>query len=328
MPKVKPQASTSTLSKPQKPKQDDSESISLSEGDSIDGSQDEQSLQDSHHDSDEENEALGDLSDLPIFEDVEEENALSVEALEKYKAAQERAGVVYISRIPPGMSPNKVRHLMSAYGEVGRIYLQQEDPKRAYLRKKYTTTKKPQYTEGWVEFKNKKIARSVADMLNAQPVGGKKGSRWREDVWTMKYLPRFKWYMLTEQIAHEHAERAARLRMELSQSKMEQKHYLRQVEIGKSLDARKEKKRKREQEDGGQEVDDFTQRPSNDDLGSKSKVPRKEKEAVEEKGAHKQKRRPKDDDKPMRKKGVDSKKIESKSRSREGDLDAVLGSIF
>ena len=37
-------------------------------------------------------------------------------------------------------------------------------------------------------------------MLNAQPIGGKKGSRWRDDVWTMKYLPKFKWNMLTEQI--------------------------------------------------------------------------------------------------------------------------------
>jgi hypothetical protein len=74
------------------------------------------------------------------------------------------------------------------------------DPKRAYLRRKYTATKKVHFTEGWVEFKDKKIARSVAEMLNAQPIGGKKGSRWRDDVWTMKYLPKFKWNMLTEQI--------------------------------------------------------------------------------------------------------------------------------
>ena len=74
------------------------------------------------------------------------------------------------------------------------------DPKRAYLRKKFTSTKKPHFTEGWVEFTDKRVARSVAEMLNAQPIGGKKGTRWRDDVWTMKYLPRFKWYMLTEQI--------------------------------------------------------------------------------------------------------------------------------
>ena len=51
---------------------------------------------------------------------------LTLEGLAAFKAAQERAGVIYISRIPPGMRPAKVRHLMSAYGEVGRVYLQQE----------------------------------------------------------------------------------------------------------------------------------------------------------------------------------------------------------
>jgi len=37
-------------------------------------------------------------------------------------------------------------------------------------------------------------------MLNAQPIGGKKGTRWRDDVWTLKYLPKFKWHALTEQV--------------------------------------------------------------------------------------------------------------------------------
>lgn len=51
---------------------------------------------------------------------------LTPEDLAKFKAAQERTGVVYISRIPPGMRPTKVRHLMSQYGEIGRVYLQAE----------------------------------------------------------------------------------------------------------------------------------------------------------------------------------------------------------
>lgn len=51
---------------------------------------------------------------------------LTQEALAAFKAARERTGVIYISRIPPGMQPPKVRHLLSAYGEVGKIYLQRE----------------------------------------------------------------------------------------------------------------------------------------------------------------------------------------------------------
>ncbi|OSX59280.1 hypothetical protein POSPLADRAFT_1183979 [Postia placenta MAD-698-R-SB12] len=171
---------------------------------------------------------------------------LTPEALAAFKAAQEKTGVVYISRIPPGMRPTKVRHIMSAYGEVGRVYLQQEDPKRAYLRRKYTSTKKAHFTEGWVEFKDKRVARSVAEMLNAQPIGGKKGTRWRDDVWTMKYLPKFKWNMLTEQIAHEAAIHSAQLRVELSQSRHEQREYLKNVELARVLDKRAERKRKAE----------------------------------------------------------------------------------
>jgi hypothetical protein len=53
---------------------------------------------------------------------------LTPEALAAFNAAQERAGVIYISRIPPGMRPTKVRHLMSAHGDIGRVYLQPEGP--------------------------------------------------------------------------------------------------------------------------------------------------------------------------------------------------------
>ncbi|KAF8900001.1 hypothetical protein CPB85DRAFT_1326666 [Mucidula mucida] len=173
---------------------------------------------------------------------------LTKEALAAFKAEQDRAGVIYISRIPPGMRPTKVRHIMSGYGEVGRVYLQQEDAKRAYLRRKYTSTKKPHYTEGWVEFKDKKIARSVAEMLNAQTIGGKKGTRWRDDIWTMKYLPKFKWSMLTEQVAHEAAIHAAKLRVELSHSRAEQHDYLKNVELARVLNKRADKKREKGEE--------------------------------------------------------------------------------
>jgi ESF2/ABP1 family protein len=143
------------------------------------------------------------------------------------------------------------------------------DAKRAYLRRKYTSTKKAHFTEGWVEFKDKKVARSVAAMLNAQPIGGKKGTRWRDDVWTMKYLPKFKWNMLTEQVgedtglyllelimnqhnltpAHEAAVHAARLRVELSQSRSEQRDYLKNVELARVLDKRAKRKRETTGED-------------------------------------------------------------------------------
>ena len=51
---------------------------------------------------------------------------LTREALAAAQAAAARTGVVYISRIPPGMQPAKVKYLMQQYGEVGRVFLQRE----------------------------------------------------------------------------------------------------------------------------------------------------------------------------------------------------------
>lgn len=47
---------------------------------------------------------------------------------------------------------------------------------------------------------DKSLAKTVASMLNAQVIGGKKGDRWRDDIWTMRYLSGFKWEMLGEQV--------------------------------------------------------------------------------------------------------------------------------
>lgn len=59
----------------------------------------------------------------------------------------------------------------------------------------------------------------------------------------MKYLPGFKWHMLSEQMAHERAAHTSRLRTELSQSKMEQADYLKKVERAR-IQRQKEERRK------------------------------------------------------------------------------------
>lgn len=49
---------------------------------------------------------------------------LTPKELEAFERKQRKRGIIYISRIPPGMTPPKVRHLLSGFGEVERIYLQ------------------------------------------------------------------------------------------------------------------------------------------------------------------------------------------------------------
>ncbi len=56
------------------------------------------------------------------------------------------------------------------------------------------------FTEGWVEFEDKRVAKHVAEMLNGTTMGGKKRGAYHFDLWNIKYLKRFKWDHLTEEI--------------------------------------------------------------------------------------------------------------------------------
>jgi ESF2/ABP1 family protein len=45
---------------------------------------------------------------------------------EQWNKVQDDRGIIYISKIPPFMKPDKVRHLMAQYGEVDRLSLTPE----------------------------------------------------------------------------------------------------------------------------------------------------------------------------------------------------------
>jgi hypothetical protein len=52
---------------------------------------------------------------------------------EQYKESLEKRGVIYMSRVPPFMKPNKARNLFEQYGEVTRIFLQEEGMRVVFL---------------------------------------------------------------------------------------------------------------------------------------------------------------------------------------------------
>lgn len=97
-----------------------------------------------------------------------------------------------MSRVPPFMRPDKVRSLLEVYGKIGRIYLAPEgeaarhavprtrsrppppDKSKHERRKKAGGNKKIMYTEGWIEFDDKRLAKSVAKSLNAKPIGARR----------------------------------------------------------------------------------------------------------------------------------------------------------
>eukprot|EP00002_Diphylleia_rotans_P029206 TRINITY_DN5936_c0_g1_i1.p1 TRINITY_DN5936_c0_g1~~TRINITY_DN5936_c0_g1_i1.p1 ORF type:complete len:333 (-),score=118.43 TRINITY_DN5936_c0_g1_i1:161-1159(-) len=184
---------------------------------------------------------------------------LSKKKLDKYRKEESRKGIVYLSKIPPYMKPEKLRHLMSQFGQIGRIYLAPEDEKLRRKRVKNGGNKKVKYTEGWIEFLNKKTAKRVAESLNNTPLGGSKSSMYYEDIWNMKYLSKFKWHHLTEKIAYEKSVRQQKLVNEYSQAKKENAFYLSRVAEAKKkeyLEKMKGTKRKAKSQDEEEDQDD------------------------------------------------------------------------
>lgn len=168
--------------------------------------------------------------------------ALTKKNLVATEAAIKKSGVVYLSRIPPFMKPAKLRSLLEPYGKINRLFLAPQDPAAHTRRVRAGGNKKKMYTEGWVEFVSKKEAKRVCELLNAQTIGGKKGSYYRDDLWTLMYLKGFKWHNLTEQIAAENAERSNRMMAEISRTTRENKEFVRNVEKAKMLDGINAKK--------------------------------------------------------------------------------------
>ncbi|KAJ1947722.1 RNA-binding ATPase activator esf2 [Kickxella alabastrina] len=167
---------------------------------------------------------------------------LSSKDIERAQKTEKKSGVVYMSRVPPFMKPAKVRHLLEKYGQIGRVYLVEEEDKRRKSRVKSGGNRRKQFVEGWIEFKNKKYARAVASMLNNTQMGGKKHGFYHDDLWNLKYLPKFKWRHLSEQLAGEKAAREQRLQSEVSQSRKELDAYVKNVGRAKMLGSMKAKR--------------------------------------------------------------------------------------
>lgn len=58
-----------------------------------------------------------------------------------------------------------MRHMLSAYGEIGRLYLAPEDSAVRKKRKKAGGNTGKNFTEGWVEFEDKSVAKQARASL-------------------------------------------------------------------------------------------------------------------------------------------------------------------
>ncbi|KAH7095669.1 Pre-rRNA-processing protein ESF2 [Paraphoma chrysanthemicola] len=167
------------------------------------------------------------------------------------KPTKDKSGVIYLSRVPPFMKPTVLRSLLTPYGAVGKIFLTPEPAASRTQRLRGGGTRRKLFLDGWVEFLHKRDAKFVADNLNAQTMGGKKRGRWHDEVWNIKYLSGIKWNHLVETIQNENAERAARLRVEISRGKAENKAFLENLEMGKMIQGIEAKKKEKEERGEG-----------------------------------------------------------------------------
>lgn len=174
---------------------------------------------------------------------------LTPEQLAKEQKKIKKTGVCYLSSIPPYMKPVKLRSVLSRFGKLDRVFLKPEDAAAYLKRVKYGGNKKKKYTEGWVEFVNKKDAKLCAQTMNGNILGGKKSSYYHDDVINIKYLSGFKWFDLTQQIAKENEIRQSKLALEVSQQAKLNKTFVNNVEKSRYIS----RKRKTEEAEGNDE---------------------------------------------------------------------------
>lgn len=171
---------------------------------------------------------------------------------EKKKKKPVETGIIYLSRVPTLMNVNIIRRYFENFGEVGRVFLQPD------VKAKSRGKRGRVFSEGWIEFQNKKIAKKVAASLNNTQIGGKKKNKWREELWNIKYLHRFKWAHLNERLAYEKAVHSQRMRAEISQAKREANFYIQNAErnqVRTQIEKKQKKKKLKEAKEGTEKED-------------------------------------------------------------------------
>ncbi|XP_045182318.2 activator of basal transcription 1-like [Mercenaria mercenaria] len=159
----------------------------------------------------------------------------------KKKKKPVQSGIIYLSRVPTLMNVNIVRRYFENFGELGRVFLQPD------VKAKTRGKRGRAFSEGWLEFRDKRVAKKVATSLNNTQIGGKKKNKWREELWNIKYLHRFKWAHLNERLAYEKAVHAQRMRAEISQAKREANFHIQNAEKNERQKFIEKKQRKRKE---------------------------------------------------------------------------------
>ncbi|CAG2067965.1 unnamed protein product, partial [Timema podura] len=99
--------------------------------------------------------------------------------------------------------------------------------KQNLLKKKKPSRK---FSEGWVEFKRKRVAKQVALKLNNVRIEERKKSKFYDFIWNIKYLHGFKWVHLSERLSYERAVHQQRVRSEIARAKREASYFSQNID--------------------------------------------------------------------------------------------------
>ena len=205
---------------------------------SDDGDDDDDDDDDNDNDNDDDDDDDDDYERDERLEEVspvlEKRKPLTNSQIEEMNKRIKNTGVVYLSTIPPGMRWTQVIHKLKEFGEINHSHLQEA---AGSSRRQKNQVK---FVEGWVEFVNKKDAKTCASQLNGRIVGGKKSGKYRDYMWNMKYLHGFKWPQLLEMMNYEKHLRNDKLKSEFTKQKKQDERYLANVSKSNRM------KRKRE----------------------------------------------------------------------------------
>lgn len=160
-----------------------------------------------------------------------------------------KKGIIYISNIPKHMNVTRMREILGEYAKIGRVYLQPEKLPGANDKKKKRKRLARHFTEGWVEFESKRAAKQIVELLNNKQISTRKKSQFYDYMWSMKYLPRFKWVHLTERMNYEQAVHKQRLHTEVSQARKETTFF--QNNLDKSEYLKKQSKKANKSKNAG-----------------------------------------------------------------------------
>jgi ESF2/ABP1 family protein len=178
-----------------------------------------------------------------INKDIEDNNYDNELTVEELREKNRRSGVLYMSRVPTGMKISELRKFFDDYG-MQRCYL-------VPLKKKIENVdgrKLQGYKEGWIEFSDKIYAKLAEYQLNGKRIGGSKKCPYKDELWNLKYLHKFKWNDLIENLTMAKKMQEKKLKLEIAQSKRENDFIVKNFEKSKKFLKKKKHEEKEDKE--------------------------------------------------------------------------------